>query len=452
MPVGRDATERISETTLKNAVLALALCAAQLGCQPQSSSNRQTATAASTAVPGTALPPAKVATAPGPASPEARRLAASAACNRVDNAAVFLARSPEASQALRQALDSGPVAVRYAECKIDVLPSCRVSGQGKLVSTRSCCSSDAGCSGDGVDCYGDQERYWFGDQLEWLLNLPETLSAWSTRKPAALRVSASVQQEYRLARDFSVDESCTDATHVITRARFGTLAIDAEGPRRGSAQPERWALSTATNSDTLIDVTLAPVGSRATRRVCMDLTKHRQASVPPPFLGELYRSTPLRCDSPCADGSCSCASGRGERCQGVGAATEADLRTLCELGGNRSAVACGELSKLLQYDAALEYAWLACQRGRQACDRTAELLTARKAKADTRFESALRFGCASGNIELCCAWGDEKLNQPEAPQAAADTLRDLCAEGRQHCCAALKTHGRPVPPRRRQPD
>lgn len=385
-------------------------------------------------------------------SPEAQRLAASAACNRVDNAAVFLARSPEASQALRQALDAGAVAVRYAGCKVDVLPSCRVHGQGKVATTKSCCSLAAGCSGDGVDCYGDEERYWFGDESEWLLNLPETLDAWSVRKPAALRVRATVREEYRLARDFSVDESCADATHVITRARFGDLTIEAEGPRGGGKAPEHWALTAPTTANTLIDVTLAPVGSHATRRVCMGLTRYRQASVPPPFLGEVYRSAPLRCDSTCDGGTCSCATGRGERCRDAVAPSNEELRMVCEIGGNRSAVACGELSMRLQGDAGLDYAWLACERGRQACDRTAELLAARKAKGDARFERALRYGCASGNVELCCAWGDEKLDHTEAPQVAADVLRDLCAEGRQRCCTALKKHGRPIPPRRRQPD
>jgi hypothetical protein len=437
---------------VKHAIFALSLCATPLGCQPRLASNAQAAPAASTAAPSSPLPATNAAAGPTPTSAEARRLAASAACNRVDNAAVFLARSPEASQTLRRALDAGPVAVRYAGCKVEVLPSCRVNGQGKLAASRSCCSSDAGCSGDGVDCYGDQERYWFSDELEWLLNLPETLDAWSTREPAALRVGATVREEYRLARDFSVEESCADATHVITRARFGALSIEAEGPRRGQGPPDHWTLSAAASADTLIDVTLAPVGERATRRVCMGLTKYRQAFVPPPFLGEVYRSTPLRCDSTCDDGSCSCATRRGGRCGGAAAASDAELRTVCDVGGDRSAVACSELSMRLQGDVGLEYAWLACERGRQGCDRTAELLAARKAKDDTRFERALRYGCASGNVELCCAWGSEKLDHEPALPAAADILRDLCAEGRQRCCTALQTHGRAIPPRRRQPD
>lgn len=437
---------------MKRVIVALLLCASQPGCQPRSGSNAQAAPPASTAATSTMRPGRGAAARSTPMSAEARRLAASAACNRVDNAAVFLARSPEDSQALLRALDAGPVAVRYASCRVEVLPSCRVNGEGKRAAVEGCCRSDAGCSGDGVDCYGDQERYWFGDELEWLLNLPEALDAWSARKPAALRVGATVHEEYRLARDFSVDEGCADATHVITRARFGALTIEAEGPRRGGDAPEHWPLTAATTADTLIDVTLVPVGPHATRRVCMGLTKYRQGSVPPPFLGQVYRSTPLRCDSTCDDGSCSCTAGRGGHCRNAGAASDSELRTVCELGGDRSAVACGELSSRLQGDAGLEYAWLACERGRQACERAAELLAARRAKDDTRFERAARYGCASGNAELCCVWGQERLDRAGASTAVAEMLTDVCAEGRQRCCTVLRTHGLPVPARRRQPD
>jgi hypothetical protein len=249
-----------------------------------------------------------------------------------------------------------------------------------------------------------------------------------------------------------LDESCSDATHVITRARFGALNIEAEGPRAGDAPPERWSITRPGSTDTLIDVTLAPVGPHATRRVCMGLTKYRKTFVPPPFLSELYVSAPLHCDATCDNGGCACSAGHGDRCAIENGVSDSALRQVCEFGGDRSAEACAELSRRSQGAAALEFAWQACERGRQACDSTAQLLSATNAKTDPRFERALRYACASGNVESCCAWGDHQLDHPEIQSGAVDLVRNLCAEGKQLCCASLKAHGRSAPARRRQPN
>jgi len=344
-----------------------------------------------------------------------------------------------------------------------------------------------GCAGaKGVDCHGSEEQYWFGDEREWQLNLPEITGDWASQV-GALVVNASIELEYRATAGQKLEASCAEATHVITRARFGHLRVEAEPPRTSTERQNRWLLTTEARGVALVDVTLEAVGHHATSSNagarCMGLAGYRSSWAPASFRGESYIAPPEYCVVECGSGlfdcakSCAagvratcqkefmgsapgandllrgaCTAGFGESCGAQSGSTMAELTAVCEQGGDLSARVCGELSTLSSGDRAVGYAWMACERGRVQCDRVAELLRAARQTADARYGLALRYGCASGQTELCCDLGLDQLQRVDSKAVGAQILSDYCARSQQACCRALREHGYPVPARRRQPD
>jgi len=389
--------------------------------------------------------------------------------------------------ALLERLRAGPVAVRYHDCQVELLPACKVTGTGEIREAHGCCDTAIGCVGaPGVECVDAEERYWFGGEVEWLLNLPELQPRWSSADVAALRVAAGVRTQYRAMRDSPPKTTCSEATHVIVGARFGKLRVEAERARQPGSAVERWVVVAPQSEETLIDVTLQSVGEQTGRAgaACMGLAGYRTGWEPASFQGQTYIAPPSRCTFECASGrldceqacrsgvraacdrdhmaptepalapwlDAACSAGFGAGCVERGGANRARLAAVCDEGGDRSARVCGDLSLQTSDAQALEYAWRACARGRIKCERFAQLAVDLGVKTDPRYGQALRFGCASGRSELCCELGVEQFEQGPSKNDGVALLNEYCGRSVQACCTALRQRKLPVPSRRRQPD
>jgi hypothetical protein len=345
-------------------------------------------------------------------------------------------RSAAESQALKNRLTRGAVAVRYQDCQIELLTDCNVDARGTIAVAQSCCQTDMGCVGDDtVECDGQEERYWFGDEREWLLNLPEVAAR--LRGSSAATVRAKVRRAYYLERSALSRPSCAGATHILVGARWGSLEIDAESARGTAKHPQLTPLVRRSEDEQLVDLTLLSIAElEPTSKIepaCMGMLEPSDGPAPAPFLGQRRPPVPPRC--------------RAARAP----ASPEQLPALCEHWTGQSAQACIEVSQSQEGEAAVNYAWRACQRGRSGCERVVELLRALAKEADPRYQAALRLACAGGKHELCCAWGQQQLDVTSARDEALGVLRYYCAESVQACCKVLSKRGYQVPDRRQRP-
>lgn len=358
------------------------------------------------------------------------------ACNRTDSASVFLVRSPGESRALSDRLTRGAVAVRYHDCRVELLADCDVDAHGTIAVAQSCCETDMGCVGDDVvECDGQEEHYWFGNEREWLLNLPEVAAR--LRGSSAAKVRAKVRRAYYLERSALSRPSCADATHVLIGARWGSLAIDAESGGGAATEPRLTPLVRRSEDEQLVDVSLLSIAElEPTPKIqpaCMEILEPSGGGAPAAFLGRQRPPLP-------------------ERCRAARAPASPDqLQARCEQWTSQSAWACTELSQSQEGEAAVDYAWRACQRARKGCEHVVELLQAQAKEADPRYQAALRLACASGKHELCCEWAQQQLDVTSARNEALGVLRYYCADSVQSCCKVLSKRGYQVPPRRQRP-